>query len=1099
MRTAPRWLLLCGMTALAGSGSIPSPASAQQSGPVAPARAVQADLRALGFEPGVIDGRWGRQSLQALLRFQRKESLPPTGRADPVTVARLRERRQAVVAPPGGIETATPSVSAPTWPTSSAPPPPALPATLAATADGTAQGGIESLTTPGGGAAISDSAPQAPPVTDPPTAPAANAAPDLTRAFTDASETEGEALARSGPGRSDAMPRWALGLLAGGLLAFWGMRRRSRAASGGARASGNDPDKTSERLGDAQGGPAPPPATVPRDPDSTVHQPPVGAPLVPAAQPVSPYPVVPPVGLVQADGASPATPPSTPTEPRATFGTRGLPPQLSASAEAPPPRPAGCPDREAATPKPPAKPSPSPHRTAGDKAWIPAGARTTVAGFAIPGLVYVGRILAPAEGYGRNDNCLVDPGLTVSKSNADAVGQNMDYWPAYESMRPSSRRAFLEWLSGDRAGPDTYIGYVFVYLYGLERRAVLERSVEDRPAIRAEVERLLAVYGHHGSFRRYAGDLLAVLDILDLAPGQDPAPVFFPSGGDLPLEIRIGVGARIRDGRPVDADWLLAWTMSHPETRVRTPARRAFEHLRPEFATEFGRRNPSGGLPLKVRKGGTSPILYRAASGTFSADLGPTGAEGLPDLARYPEALATGRELLELCTERFDAYSRYLGRGGASAGETLQALALLPPGRRRSVSREAAGDGLAWLAARAAAGAPVPFQDVCARVGGQPQEKATPARLRDLADTLCRFGLGLIPDPRFPLRAPSSSAVLLFPLDAPSESVGPPSDIYKAAFLTLSVGMLVAKADGEVTDDERSTLNELVATTPGLAPDERRRLAADACWLEAHPAELPSLRSRLSELDTGQRQSIGDALVRVASSDGSHHRAEIALLEKAFRQMGLDQDRLYAALHRAGPGPDAARAAEAPDDLVRVALGTGSERTYAIPGAPAPIAAPRPSAAARQVAVTDTSSVQGGRTVAAEAADQVDAERLMAIRAETFAISAVLAGVFDTEPEAANAGSTGAARAEEDAAEAGGAFAGLDPRHARLLRELIARPAWPRAEFDRLAREFGLMPGAAMEDLNAWAYDCFDDVLVEEGDPVHVNLHLLPETLSEAA
>ncbi|ACS39434.1 conserved hypothetical protein [Methylorubrum extorquens AM1] len=714
-------------------------------------------------------------------------------------------------------------------------------------------------------------------------------------------------------------------------------------------------------------------------------------------------------------------------------------------------------------------------------------------------MVYVGRILAPAEGYGRNDNCLVDPGLTVSKSNADAVGQNMDYWPAYESMRPSSRRAFLEWLSGDRAGPDTYIGYVFVYLYGLERRAVLERSVEDRPAIRAEVERLLAVYGHHGSFRRYAGDLLAVLDILDLAPGQDPAPVFFPSGGDLPLEIRIGVGARIRDGRPVDADWLLAWTMSHPETRVRTPARRAFEHLRPEFATEFGRRNPSGGLPLKVRKGGTSPILYRAASGTFSADLGPTGAEGLPDLARYPEALATGRELLELCTERFDAYSRYLGRGGASAGETLQALALLPPGRRRSVSREAAGDGLAWLAARAAAGAPVPFQDVCARVGGQPQEKATPARLRDLADTLCRFGLGLIPDPRFPLRAPSSSAVLLFPLDAPSESVGPPSDIYKAAFLTLSVGMLVAKADGEVTDDERSTLNELVATTPGLAPDERRRLAADACWLEAHPAELPSLRSRLSELDTGQRQSIGDALVRVASSDGSHHRAEIALLEKAFRQMGLDQDRLYAALHRAGPGPDAARAAEAPDDLVRVALGTGSERTYAIPGAPAPIAAPRPSAAARQVAVTDTSSVQGGRTVAAEAADQVDAERLMAIRAETFAISAVLAGVFDTEPEAANAGSTGAARAEEDAAEAGGAFAGLDPRHARLLRELIARPAWPRAEFDRLAREFGLMPGAAMEDLNAWAYDCFDDVLVEEGDPVHVNLHLLPETLSEAA
>ncbi len=43
------------------------------------------------------------------------------------------------------------------------------------------------------------------------------------------------------------------------------------------------------------------------------------------------------------------------------------------------------------------------------------------------------------------------------------------------------------------------------------------------------------------------------------------------------------------------------------------------------------------------------------------------------------------------------------------------------------------------------------------------------------------------------------------------------------------------------------------------------------------------------------------------------------------------------------------------------------------------------------------------------------------------------------------------------------------------------------------------MPGAAMEDLNAWAFDRFDDILVEEGDPVHVNLHLLPDTLPEAA
>ena len=93
----------------------------------------------------------------------------------------------------------------------------------------------------------------------------------------------------------------------------------------------------------------------------------------------------------------------------------------------------------------------------------------------------------------------------------------------------------------------------------------------------------------------------------------------------------------------------------------------------------------------------------------------------------------------------------------------------------------------------------------------------------------------------------------------------------------------------------------------------------------------------------------------------------------------------------------------------------------------------------------------------------------------------------------------GTTEAVTDPEETEGTFSGLDPRHARLLRELVERPDWPRTEFDRLAREFGLMPGAAMENLNAWAFDRFDDLLVEEGDPVHVNLHLIPDPLSEAA
>ncbi|WP_162241502.1 peptidoglycan-binding domain-containing protein, partial [Methylobacterium sp. Leaf86] len=107
-RIATPWLILCGtLTALGVADGITTLAVAQLGGP-AQARTAQSDLRALGFEPGVIDGQWGRQSLEALRRFQRHEGLAETGRTNPETVARLRDRRQSLVAAdPSAIQTAS--------------------------------------------------------------------------------------------------------------------------------------------------------------------------------------------------------------------------------------------------------------------------------------------------------------------------------------------------------------------------------------------------------------------------------------------------------------------------------------------------------------------------------------------------------------------------------------------------------------------------------------------------------------------------------------------------------------------------------------------------------------------------------------------------------------------------------------------------------------------------------------------------------------------------------------------------------------------------------------------------------------------------------
>ena len=143
----------------------------------------------------------------------------------------------------------------------------------------------------------------------------------------------------------------------------------------------------------------------------------------------------------------------------------------------------------------------------GDAAWVPAGQLVRVGGCSISGgLVYVGRKLTAVRG-GEPDPALIDPDLDIDHHVADYAGAIMGYWPSYSTIAPACRAAYLQWLANGRHAPNAYIGYVFLYFYGLERRLLIDaqRSAvarAEREMLVAEVRRLLGIYGTNGSFRR---------------------------------------------------------------------------------------------------------------------------------------------------------------------------------------------------------------------------------------------------------------------------------------------------------------------------------------------------------------------------------------------------------------------------------------------------------------------------------------------------------------------------------------------------------------------------------------------------------------------
>jgi uncharacterized tellurite resistance protein B-like protein len=355
-----------------------------------------------------------------------------------------------------------------------------------------------------------------------------------------------------------------------------------------------------------------------------------------------------------------------------------------------------------------------------------------------------------------------------------------------------------------------------------------------------------------------------------------------------------------------------------------------------------------------------------------------------------------------------------------------------------------AGDAMATLNFISEAKNLYGLADLLRLVGLKP-DVSTKVGLRDLAQCLAGWGIGIVPDPNFaPKILADRDAVLVFRLDMTKPVEAEPSDQYRLTYVSLALGLVVANSDGSVSDVERRMLSRLIRETPGLSQQEQRRLVQDFRWLEASPLAVSDLRQFLKESAPEFRTALMRSLVPIASADGNMQASEVGVLEKLAKVLGLDNTIVYEALHSARPNPDDLAMVEAP----RQATG------HAIPKPP-------------------SASPNG-----------VDAAKLAAIRAETAYASTLLSDIFadGEEPSPAEATPPGSLGNE------------LDQRHRVLLDELMTRPEWSDEDFERLVRQAGLMPGSVKSRLNDWSIERFDELILEGDGRIVVNSSIVLET-----
>ncbi len=674
--------------------------------------------------------------------------------------------------------------------------------------------------------------------------------------------------------------------------------------------------------------------------------------------------------------------------------------------------------------------------------WIPAGQPVELAGTTIPGgLIYVGTSLAGSSGS--NDPCLIDPSKSVARSG-DYTERQMNYWPSYSEASPGARRAYLNWLAGGRQDPEADIGFVFLFFYGLERRAIVDASKDeaaqaDGPAIAAELRRLLGIYGDKsGSFRRYASELL---DWVALArhPSrlyEQPVPDF-PRTHELPLYVRLALGQSAVDGVPVPAALALAWARLDPNIVLRTPATRCVEEFERVFAQRYAELcGPGMLLPRNRTK---LKLVYRPASAGFRGyqELKLTFKD-TPDVTVLTAPVRKLQEVVEAATKPLESYSRLVGKNPgarASIDAWLQLPATLWP--------EPGQKALRGLQGRMGSGmVAMSFQDLLTSLGGA--GTFTMDKTASLARALESVGVGFEPDVLTGAKVPKpGDKVVLFALP-PSEPIARAGGPYLAAALTLQLASAMASADGEFGIKEMGHLRETVLSWKHLPPSQTRRLLAHLRLLMQAPASLTALKKKFEPLDQGVRETIAAFMATVAQSDGEVSPAEVKMLEKVYKALGVDAKKVFADVH---------------------AVATGV----------------KPTAAA--VAKIE------------ETGFKLDPAKIAALQQDTERVSALLANIFTEVEEtvASQAEPLEEPEAEPDVESGGTAtrLLGLDEAHSALARMMLSRPEWSREELLDVAADLDLMLDGALERINEAAFDAHDLPLCEGDDPVTVNAAIL--------
>jgi uncharacterized tellurite resistance protein B-like protein len=668
--------------------------------------------------------------------------------------------------------------------------------------------------------------------------------------------------------------------------------------------------------------------------------------------------------------------------------------------------------------------------------WISVGETIEIGGAEIAGGMFYLGVSRRSEANSL-DGCVLNPKASVARGTAGPTAGLDTYWPTYAAFSPEQRRAYLMWLASDRSDPLLHRSFGAFYLYGIERRLLVDGvngkvSLSEYEGIANELRRIQVAYP---PLAQMAGidRLLDLVFVQSVHPGRlyKTDPRTMKGDFEVPLSIRVAFGQAAVDRAPVPPEWAIAWAMSDPAVSKRTPVSRCADEFRQLFMRKYQARFHDGitfaanKTKLKVAARTAFPALQNVQYPEFVTTL--------PDIAAVSGPRNKLQQLVDECCESLDAYSRFLGRNPEAQG-TLEGALLLPV----ELWSENARQELETLVTSVATVTVVTtFGSLFERF--KASGNLTRDKLIAFSAILGESGVAIEPDVRMTSRTPKSAEYVALYSAPPTGTVTSEDETYQTVALMVDMAAALAMADGVASDREVALIHHQIQSWVQLTQRQQTRLKARAAVQIAQPATLTTLKKRLEPLSSESKLALAALLVRTANADGFVSPGEVKMLEKLYSLLGLEPQRLYADLHGGA-------------------------------------AAAMPQSRVTRVPAADLSNTP-------PPAFALDTARIAALQKEMAKVSALLAGVFTEEAPAVEP-----VQAEIEMPPASSRILGLDDVHSTFLRLLVSRPSWTRSELTDAASDLDLMLDGAIEMVNEASLDHWDEPLIDGEDPVEINM-----------